>query len=419
MTSERSQRLLLAVVGAFALAALVGMALLWPDGDRPVLAEQLGLAGELVDATVTDTEVVPCRGTVEADGNLCNETSFEVTSGSTKGEESSFQVAIIETSVELETGDDIVLNYQKDIEPPFQYFFKDFQRRSPMVWLAVTFVVAVLALGRFQGLRALAGLVVTGVMVIGFMFPAILDGSDPTAVALVAAVAIGIAALYLTHGVTERTTVALLGTFAALALTAVLAAVFASLAHFTGFNTQDAFYLQIASAKVDVPGLVLAGIIIGSLGVLDDVTVTQVSAVWQLHQANPSFGARRLYGAALEIGRDHIASAVNTLVLAYAGASLPLLLLFTQAGRRLTDVAVSEVVAIEILRTLVGSIGLVAAVPITTALAAWVVTRRSETAQAPVAALATGHAPDPASDRAPLSEEDAWREFGPEPEERW
>jgi uncharacterized membrane protein len=213
---------------------------------------------------------------------------------------------------------------------------------------------------------------------VAFLFPSVLDGNDPTAVALVSAVLIALVALYLTHGITERTTVALLGTFAALGLTAVLAALFTSLARFTGFGTEDAYFLQVASTGVDIKGLVLAGIIIGSLGVLDDVTVTQVSAVWQLHQANPGFGARRLYGAAVAIGRDHIASTVNTLVLAYAGASLPLLLLFTQAGRSLVDVAAGELVAVEVVRTLVGSVGLVAAVPITTALAALVVTRGTD-----------------------------------------
>src|SRR3546814_957470 len=129
---------------------------------------------------------------------------------------------------------------------------------------------------------------------VAFLFPSILDGNDPTAVALIAAVVIGVVAPYLTHGVSERTTVALLGTFAALALTAVRAGVFSAAAHFTGFATEDAFYLQIASADIDIPGLVLAGIIIGSLGVLDDVTVTQVSAVWQLHQANPTYGVKRI-----------------------------------------------------------------------------------------------------------------------------
>ena len=196
--------------------------------------------------------------------------------------------------------------------------------------------------------------------------------------ALVAAVVIAVAALYLTHGVNDMTTVALLGTFAALAVTAVLAALFTDLAHFTGFGSEDAFYLRFASAQIDVRGLILAGIIIGSLGVLDDVTVTQASAVWQLHEANPGYSVRQLYSAAITIGRDHIASTVNTLVLAYAGASLPLLLLFAGAGRSLSEVAVGELVAVEVVRTLVGSIGLVATVPLTTALAAVVVTRRAE-----------------------------------------
>lgn len=418
LTSQRTRRALVGVVVALAAIAAAGMVILWPDADRPVLAAQLGLGGELVDASVTKSAIVPCFGTAEADGTLCHETTFKVTSGSTTGAVESFQTSAIETSVALEPGDRIVLNYQQEVERPFQYSFRDFERGSPMVLLTGLFVVAVLGLGRFHGLRALAGLVVSGAMMLGFMFPAILDGHDPTAVALVTAVAIGIAALYLTHGVTERTTVALLGTFAALALTAVLAALFSSLASFTGYTSQDAFYLQVASAKIDIPGLVLAGIIIGSLGVLDDVTVTQVSAVWQLHQANPTFGRFRLYRSALVIGRDHIASAVNTLVLAYAGAALPLLLLFTQAGQRLTDMASTEVVAIEIVRTLVGSIGLVAAVPITTALAAWVVTRDSSdpggSSLVPTVAADSHDVPPVAA-----SEEEMWRRFGPDQDQPW
>jgi uncharacterized membrane protein len=248
------------------------------------------------------------------------------------------------------------------------------------------------------------------------MFPSILDGHNPTAVALVTAAVIALVALYLTHGITEMITVALLGTFAALALTAILAAVFSNLANFTGFSSEDAFYLSIASAEVDVKGLVLAGIIIGSLGVLDDVTVTQVSAIWQLHQANPTFGARHLYKAGLVIGRDHIASTVNTLVLAYAGASLPLLLVFTQAGRHLGDVAAGELVAVEIVRTLVGSIGLVAAVPLTTGLAAYVVTRGSTLQDRPPARLRrpAQRPTEPPEDQStePPPEPD-WHQFAP------
>ena len=161
----------------------------------------------------------------------------------------------------------------------------------------------------------------------------------------------------------------------------MLGAVFGELAHVTGYGTEDAFALRFASADIDVRGLVLAGIIVGSLGVLDDVTVTQASAVWQLREADPTASIGQLYRSAVTIGRDHIASTVNTLVLAYAGASLPLLLLFAQAGRSLGEVAVGELVAVEVVRTLVGSIGLVAAVPVTTALAAVVVSRGTEDSQ--------------------------------------
>jgi uncharacterized membrane protein len=253
---------------------------------------------------------------------------------------------------------------------------------------------------------------------VAFMFPSILDGNDPTAVALVSAALIAIVALYLTHGITEMITVALLGTFAALGLTAALAWVFSNLAHFTGFASEDAFYLTIASSEINVKGLVLAGIIVGSLGVLDDVTVTQVSAVWQLHTANPAYGARRLYASAVVIGRDHIASTVNTLVLAYAGASLPLLLVFTQAGRGLGTVAEGELVAVEIVRTLVGSIGLVAAVPLTTALAAFIVTRGS-TLRPPAATVPPPASPPSRPSVEPEPPEPAWEQFAPDEPDGW
>jgi uncharacterized membrane protein len=212
-------------------------------------------------------------------------------------------------------------------------------------------------------------------VLIGFLFPALLEGRAQVPVALVAAGVIALTSLYMTHGVSERTTVALLGTLAALCLTGLLASVFAAATRLTGFGSEDALYLRVVADAVDIRGLVLAGIIIGSLGVLDDVTITQVSAVWQLHRANPSYGLVELYRSAVTIGRDHIASAVNTLVLAYAGAALPLLLYYTQLGRSLTDVAVREIVAVEIVRTLTGSIGLIAAVPLTTIVGAVVVTR--------------------------------------------
>lgn len=405
------------VVGVIALVALVGVLLLRPQGDRPELAAELGLGADIVDATVTDVAEIACAGTAEVDGIRCTAVAFEVTSGSTDGQESSFETSINEASVRFEVGDKVTLGHEENNDPGFQYYFNDFQRRVPLVALGALFAVAVLALGRFQGLRALVGLGITGVVMVAFMFPSILDGHDPTAVALVSAALIAIVALYLTHGITEMVTVALLGTFAALGLTALLAWVFSGLANFTGYSSEDAFYLTVASSAVDVKGLVLAGIIIGSLGVLDDVTVTQVSAVWQLHQANPAYGARRLYGSAVVIGRDHIASTVNTLVLAYAGASLPLLLIFTQAGRGLGTVAEGELVAVEIVRTLVGSIGLVAAVPLTTALAAFIVTRGSAL-RPPTSPPSPAPPETPPSPAAPASEP-TWSQFAPDEPDDW
>jgi uncharacterized membrane protein len=244
------------------------------------------------------------------------------------------------------------------------------------------FAVAVVALGRRSGLFALVGVVLSLGVLLVFVFPALLRGSAPIAVALVGTSVIAFGVLYLAHGVNERTTVALLGTLASLALTAILAVTFAGAARLSGLASEDSTTLLTFAPELDYRGLLLAAVIIGTLGVLDDVTVTQVAAVWELHRADPGQGPRRLYGSAIRIGRDHIASTVNTLILAYAAAALPLMLLFTQSGLALGDVLTTETIAVEVVQTLVGSIGLVASVPLTTALACWLVTlpgRRTDT----------------------------------------
>ena len=179
--------------------------------------------------------------------------------------------------------------------------------------------------------------------------------------------------MYLTHGVNHLITVALLGTFASLGLTGILANIFVQATSLTGLSDEEAIFLLAGNERVDLQGLLLAGMIIGALGVLDDVTITQASAVEQIYVANPRYSSRRLFRAALSVGRDHIGSTTNTLAFAYAGAALPLLLLFTQTQLSFATVVTSEIVAIEIVRALVGGIGLVASVPITTMLAVWVV----------------------------------------------
>ena len=203
--------------------------------------------------------------------------------------------------------------------------------------------------------------------------------------ALAATVVIAFAVLYLAHGLNPSTTVALVGTLVSLAVTAVLAQVFVGLAGFTGLLGDDAVTLRITVDVIDLRALLVAGIVIGALGVLDDVTVTQVSTVVELRRSAPEMSRRELYRSAVRVGRDHIASVVNTLVLAYAGASLPLLLVFLQGARPWDRALTSELIAVEIVRTLVGSIGLVLAVPLTTALAALVIAETEEPAAIDVA----------------------------------
>jgi uncharacterized membrane protein len=263
----------------------------------------------------------------------------------------------------------VLLGHQPDV-PGFEYVFLDPDRRSPLLLLTAVFAAAVILLGRWRGLSALVGLVATLIVLFLFVVPAILDGRDPLAVSLVGSVVIAFVALYLSHGIDVQTTVALLGTIGGLFCAAVLAVLFMRLAHITGSVSEEALFLTALGPNIDLRGLILGGMMIGSLGAIDDMTVTQAAAVWELRAADPSMSARRLRSAGMRIGRDHVASTVNTLVLAYAGASMPVLILFVLSGQPAWTVASGEIVATEIVRTLVGSIGLVASVPITTWLAA-------------------------------------------------
>ena len=382
VTTPTVRRALTIAIAVAAALTLIGLVVLWPRDDPPPLDPALAFE-DRVDATITRIDVAPCPGTAAADRTYCETVHFELDSGSRKGETSSFDVPVTGTTPDFDEGEGLVLGYNPTAPEGQQYHFIDVERRQPLLLLAAVFAVAVLLLGRVQGVRALLALAVAGAVLFSFLLPALLVGRSPLPTALVGAAAIAFLALYLTHGVNERTTVALLGTFASLAVIGVLGSIFVAATELSGFASEEAIVFHVASGDIDVRGLLLAGIVIGALGVLDDVTVTQVSAVWELHAANPAYGVRRLYAAGTRIGRDHIASTVNTLVLAYAGASLPLLLLYTQAELGLGQVVNGEVIAVEVVRTLVGSIGLVASVPITTALGALVVTSGSRIASRP------------------------------------
>jgi len=239
-----------------------------------------------------------------------------------------------------------------------------------MLILAAVFALVVLAFARWRGALSLAGLGLSLVLVLLFVVPAILDGKSPLLVAVVGSMAVALITIPLAHGWGPKSLAALLGTAGSLVLTALLAVLFTNLTHLTGLSSEEAIFLQIGNSDVSLQGLLLAGMVIGALGVLDDVTISQASTVLALRRANPTLRARRLFGLAMDVGRDHVSATVNTLVLAYVGASLPILLLFSATDLGVSDALNLEVVAKEIVATLVGSIGLIAAVPITTGLAA-------------------------------------------------
>ncbi len=380
------RRVLTCAVAPFALVTLVAVFFLRPGDAAPDLSAVLGVSGDVSRATVVAIESKPCDVVGQDDGFDtefgaatggevdCDVARVRLTSGPDRGEVVELEVGGSAAAAKIHAGSRIVVGTTSDGND-VQYYFADFQRGKPIVVLLVLFALAAVGFGRWSGVRALGALVASLLVIVWFVIPGVLTGHSPVAVALTGSALIMFVVLYLTGGLNMQTTVAVLGTMVSLALIALLATVFVAASRFTGLASEDAVFLHAAVGSIDLEGLLLGGIIIGSLGVLDDMTVTQVSAVWELRRANDEYDMRSLYSAAARIGRDHIASTVNTLVLAYVGAALPLMIFFTSSDQGIGTILTSEVIAIEVVRTIVGSIGLIASVPITTAMAAYVVTR--------------------------------------------
>jgi uncharacterized membrane protein len=370
---DRVRRRMWAAVAVCAVGVIIGMIVLWP-GSSDSGSDPLGLDGDPITARVTSQAVEPCS----YDPLLgCRQIELIPGSGAFEGERLSFEQSL---NSPIRAGNSIRVDIVIQDNGSPLIFFYDFERSTPLLLLLLVFVTAIVVLGRWRGVGALAGLAASLVVIIAFILPALLEGSNAVAVALVASGLIAFIALFLAHGFNLATAAALLASIASLALTAVLAWLFVVTSKLTGLADETVGYLSALGSDVNPQGLLLAGVVIGSLGVLDDVTVTQVSAVWELKHAKPDADFTELYSRAVRIGRDHISSTVNTLFLAYAGASLPLMLLFREAGQSLSSVATREIVAVEVVRALVGSIGLVASVPISTALAAATLASRSRPA---------------------------------------
>ncbi|MFH1896371.1 MAG: YibE/F family protein [bacterium] len=345
------------------------------SGAAPVLAQEKAVPpqAETLEAVIVGVlEEREIQSEYTKEKQLYQKLELLVTKGSLKDEKITVEngsLPIVNLQ-KYQKGDKVVVSYSAGVEGNSFFYITDYVRRGTLLWLFIIFVVLVAVVAGWRGMASLVGMGASFLVIFKFILPKILAGSDPIQIAIVGSLAIIPVTFYLSHGFNKKTTVAVAGTVISLIITGILAGVFVEKARLTGFASEEAGFLQAAKqGTVNMRGLLLAGIIIGVLGVLDDITVSQSAVVTQLKKANPKLGFGKLYRQAMNVGQDHISSMVNTLVLVYTGAALPLFLLFVNNPHPFSEVVSYEMVADEIVRTLVGSIGLVLAVPITTLIA--------------------------------------------------
>ena len=387
---RRALRILVVVLIPLGVWTLVGLLALWPgDVSDHVNADAAGYSVPGVTyphAKITAIDPVSCDGlpgsTPGQSGSSCATITASVTDGDGTGDVAQVPLtqAVYASGAEVGQGVTLIRVPPGDGQPA-SYQFSDFDRRGPLIILTIVFVVVVVAVARWRGLASLVGLGFAALILVKFMFPALVEGQNPVVVGLIGSSAIMFVVLYAAHGFSARTTTALVGTLFGLILSAVLGWFATSWAHLTGVASEDDFLLAASAPDLRLTSVVVCGIIVAGLGVLNDVTITQASAVWELadgHYLDENGQALRLrkrdlFSRAMRIGRDHIASTVYTIAFATAGASLSVLLLIAIYDRPLLQVLQTEQFSDEIVRTLVGSIGLVLAVPLTTAVGVAVV----------------------------------------------
>ncbi len=278
--------------------------------------------------------------------------------------------AIISNGIIFHKGDHVFVQTINKIDGTKDYLISDYDRRMPLWWLAIFFVLVIAWFSRWHGLRSVIGLAFSFVVIIGWVVPQIASGASPVLVSLFGSAAVLVVGFVITEGLTRLTWASILGTVVTMAVIGLLSIWSISFTHLTGNSSEEAFFLQgQGSSTIDLRGLLLAGIIIGTLGILEDVAVSQVATIGELRSANPRQSGWDLYRAGMRVGRTHLAAIINTLTLAYAGSALPLLLLFHLGGQPMNQIINGELVSTEIVRTIVGSIGLILALPITTACA--------------------------------------------------
>ncbi|MEV7660221.1 YibE/F family protein [Paenarthrobacter sp. NPDC089316] len=390
---KRANWLLAAVLVPLGVLTLVAMLLMWPSGSREGInfsSPYQAAPGVTFDTGRIQSVVVEsCTQTGQSSTGQ-NQSSQNQSGGS----QCTFAFTVPDKggeAVKVVINPDVAMSHGVDVGDSIRYLnlsgvqgnnagsgapayvFVDFVRNIPIAALAVLYAVVVIAVARWRGFRALVGLVGAYFVLVSFILPGLVEGKPPLLLALVGSTVIMIGVLYFAHGFSARTSTALLGTIFGLGITALLAAWATDAANLAGVGNHDASTLVNMSPRISISGIILCGLIISGLGVLNDVTITQSSAVWELYELAPNTSARKLFSSAMRIGRDHIASTVYTIAFAYAGAALPILIIVMLYDRPLAEALTSAELSEEVIRTLVGSIGLVLAIPVTTLIAVLVV----------------------------------------------
>jgi uncharacterized membrane protein len=369
LLASRTGRLLVAAVGALLALTLIGLLALWPYGWSPAGPQ----VRQTVGATVQSVKDASCGPGADT---ACRTIVADVS-----GRKVPLGLGPVANAPRVAPGDHVRLmkdgdpNASAQTDAYVHYEFAEVDRRGSLVWLGVVLLVAAAAVLRWRGVLAMLGVGVSFLLVIRFLVPAILAGRPAVLVALVTAFAVTFVTIGLTNGFGTQSLAAVLGVSATLALTCLMALAAVRFAHLDGTSELAMLSIKAGSQTLSLEGVILCAMIVGALGVLADTAVTQASAVMALRRANPAYGPRTLYREGFAVGRDHLSATIHTLVLAYAGAVLPLLLVLTMANVSTADVINGQSIAEPIVGTIVGCLGLIAAVPITTALSAMLVSR--------------------------------------------
>ncbi|UXM93126.1 YibE/F family protein [Paenarthrobacter sp. JL.01a] len=395
---KRANWLLAAVLVPLGVLTLVAMLLMWPSGSREGInfsSPYQAAPGVTFDTGRIQSVVVEsCTQTGQNSSAQSQTGQSQTGQNQAGGSQCTFAFTVPDKggeAVKVVINPDVAMSHGVDVGDSIRYLnlsgvqgsnagngapayvFVDFVRNIPIAALAVLYAVVVIAVARWRGFRALLGLVGAYFVLVSFILPGLVEGKPPLLLALVGSTVIMIGVLYFAHGFSARTSTALLGTIFGLGITALLAAWATDAANLAGVGNHDAATLVNMSPQISISGIILCGLIISGLGVLNDVTITQSSAVWELYELAPNTSARKLFSSAMRIGRDHIASTVYTIAFAYAGAALPILIIVMLYDRPLAEALTSAELSEEVIRTLVGSIGLVLAIPVTTLIAVLVV----------------------------------------------